>query len=60
MNKLIELLTGEGGILRVRALLAFGLTGTVCFLALSETSVPQEILVLDGTALGFYFAQRAS
>ncbi|KKK61604.1 hypothetical protein LCGC14_3012670 [marine sediment metagenome] len=60
MSRLIELLTGEGGILRVRALLAFGLTGTVCFLALSELPVPEPILILDGTALGFYFAQRAS
>lgn len=60
MEKLATLLTGEGGILRVRALIAFALVGTVCYLFADGQSVPSELLGLTGGAVGFYYGNRSA
>lgn len=60
MDKLATLLTGEGGILRVRALIAFAFVGTVCYLFADGQSVPGELLGLTGGAVGYYFGTRGS
>ena len=58
MQSLTNLLTGEGGLLRVRALLAFAFTGTVCYLFIDGQSVPGELLALVGGSVGYYFGTR--
>ncbi len=60
MDAIKNLLTGEGGLLRVRAILAFTLTGTVCYLFIDGQSVPGELLALAGGTLGYYFGTRGS
>lgn len=60
MEKLVTLLTGEGGLLRVRALITFALVGTVCYLFIDTQTVPGELLALTGGAFGFYFGTRAA
>ena len=59
MSKLVELLTGEGGLLRVRAVIVFAFVGTVCYLFADGQSVPGELLALTGGAVGYYFSTRA-
>ena len=58
MEKVLALLTGEGGVLRVRALIAFAFVGTVCYLFAAELTVPGELLALTGGVLGFYYGTR--
>ena len=59
MNKLIELLTGVGGVLRVRALIAFAFVGTLCYLFIANPeTVPEGLIGLSGTVVGYYFATR--
>ena len=60
MQALTNLLTGEGGLLRVRALLAFGFTGTACYLFIAGTAVPGELLTLVGGTVGYYFGTRGA
>ena len=60
MEKVLTLLTGEGGIFRVRALIAFAFVATVCYLFAAELTVPGELLALTGGVLGHYYATRAA
>ena len=60
MEKVLSLFTGDGGIFRVRALIAFGLVGTCCYLFAAELTVPGELLALTGGVLGHYYATRAA
>ena len=59
MDTFKSMLTGTGGLLRVRALITFALVGTVCYLFIDGQSIPGELLALTGTAFGFYFGTRA-
>lgn len=43
----------------VRALLSLTLVGSTCYLWVTGGIVPDAMLVLDGTALAFYFDTRA-
>lgn len=57
-DKLIDNLTGTGGLARVRSLIALGLVGTFCFLAIDGT-ISAEIFVPIVTAVtGTYFGAR--
>ena len=58
MDALKSLLTGTGGILRVRALLAFAFTFTTCYLFIENGEAPQELLILNAAYLSYYFATR--
>ena len=60
MDKLYEALFGEGGLLRVRAALAFALTGAVIYLFVQDKVVPDTLLTLTGLADGFYFGTRSA
>ncbi len=60
MSKIAELLTGEGGLLRVRAVVTFIFVGTVCYLFADGQEVPSELLGLTGVATGFYFGTRGA
>jgi len=59
MDRLIEALTAAGGILRVRALLAFAFVGTLCGLFISDPAmIPEGLTALTGTVVGYYFGTR--
>ena len=60
MEKVLALLTGEGGVLRVRALIAFAFVATCCYLFADGQTVPGELLALTGGVLGFYYGTRAA
>jgi hypothetical protein len=54
-------LTGTGGLLRVRAALALGLTGIGgAYLLLNQELPPGEFLVLWTAATMFYFGARSN
>lgn len=59
MDTLKDALFGEGGLIRVRAIIAFALTGTLCYLAIDGADVPDWLLGVAGPAIGFYFGTRA-
>ena len=56
--KLIELLVGEGGLLRVRGLLALGTTGAVLAMFLQEIAIPAALLTAWAGIIGVYFGGR--
>ena len=56
--RLIELLVGEGGLLRVRGLLALGTTVTVLTMFATETAIPSELLITWTGIIGIYFGSR--
>ena len=58
MDAIKNLLTGTGGLLRVRALLAFAFTGATVYLFIDGTEVPAELMALTGGAVGYYFGTR--
>jgi len=59
ITKILDGLFGEGGLLRVRALLAFGFTaGGVAFVLLHQTMPPNEYNTLWGVTVTFYFTTR--
>ena len=60
MDSIKNLLTGTGGLLRVRALLAFAFTGTTVYLFVDGTAVPPELMALTGGAVGYYFGTRGA
>jgi hypothetical protein len=57
-DKMFEALFGEGGLLRVRAVLAIGLTATCAVLWLDERTVPDALLATTAAADAYYFAAR--
>jgi hypothetical protein len=60
MEKLYEALFGEGGLLRVRAILAFALTGACIYLFIDDSAVPDTLLTLTAGADAYYFATRGA
>ena len=60
MTALTNLLTGEGGLLRVRALIAFAFVATTCYLFIDGVTPPGELLALTGGAVGYYFGTRGA
>ena len=60
MGALTNLLTGEGGLLRVRALLAFGFSAAAIYLFVDGQPVPGELLALVGGSVGYYFGTRGA
>ena len=60
METLSKLLAGEGGLLRVRALLAFAFAATTCYLFIDGQTPPGELLALTGGAVGYYFGTRGA
>lgn len=58
LKNLVAGLTGTGGLLRVRALLALGITGAVLAMYLQEISIPGELLVAWTGVTGVYFGSR--
>ncbi len=53
-------LTGEGGLLRVRALLAFAFTAATIYLFVDGAEAPPELMTLTGGAVGYYFGTRGA
>lgn len=58
MDRLYDALFAEGGLFRVRALLAFALTGASIYLWVTDGSVPDALLTTTAAADAFYFASR--
>jgi hypothetical protein len=58
MDKAYDALFGDGGLLKVRAILAFMLTGACIFLWIDTGNVPDALLATAGPAIGYYFASR--
>lgn len=58
MKDLVDRLLADGGLLRVRAALALGLTAAGCLMYVNTGSVPSEFLVIWSGALGHYFGSR--
>ena len=59
-DKLFDALFGEGGLLRVRAVLAFALTGASIYLFIDGQSVPDPLLALTSSTVAFYIAGRTA
>ena len=59
-DRLFAALFGEGGLLRVRAGLAFILTGAVVYLWINGDSVPDALLAMASGTVAYYFGNRAS
>lgn len=61
MRNALFVMTGTGGILRVRAILAIGLTAIGgAYLLLNQAMPPGEYNVLWGMGVSYYFATRGS
>ena len=60
LDKLIQLLTAEGGVGRVRALITLGLTGAVISLFVQEKPVPDELLNAWFAVSGLYIGSRVA
>ena len=59
LQNIIASMTGEGGIVRVRALLALGLTAIGgAFLLMELEMPPSEFNILWGSVLAYYFGTR--
>jgi len=57
-EKIVDGLFGEGGILKVRGLLAEGLIGTFCWLAIDGAVAPEVFVPSAVGALAVYFGSR--
>ena len=61
MGSFLQKLQATGGLLRVRAVLALGLTGIGgAFLLIHEAMPPGEFIVIWASATAFYFGNRAA
>ena len=58
MEQIQKWLTGEGGILKVRAWLALGTTGVMLCMWASEIAVSSEQLIIVTAIITHYFAGR--
>ena len=58
-DKIVEYLIGDGGPLRVRAILAEATTATVAYLWIAEKSVPDALVTAWAAIMAFYFATRS-
>ena len=54
-----DTLTGDGGFLRVRAMIALGLTGVVAYLFLVGGTVPDDLMKAWFAATALYFGMRS-
>lgn len=60
IDKITSLLTGVGGLLRTRALLAFGWSGIVGYLFVTGGEVPETLLIINTGVLAYYFGTRGA
>lgn len=59
LQGLIITLTGEGGLLRVRAWIALGMTGIGgAFLLINQVMPPAEFNLMWATSIAYYFGTR--
>ena len=60
VNRLLDGLFGDGGILRVRALIAFALVGTLC-VGFMRGMIEADLFVpISFASTAYYFATRGS
>lgn len=59
-EKITEALFGEGGLLRVRAVLTFGLAAVLCWLTIDGVIDPEVFLGIAAGAVGYYFGTRGA
>ena len=59
-QQLFDALFSDGGLLRVRAVLTFILTGSSVYLFIDGQSIPDPLLALTSGAVAYYFAQRGA
>ena len=59
MTVLDRWLMGTGGVLRVRGLLALGITGAVLFMYVEGTEVPEPVVAIWAGVVAFYFGTRS-
>jgi hypothetical protein len=55
---IVDLLRGEGGLLRARGVLALLFSGTTCYLWATGDPVPAELIAINATVVGVYFGAR--
>ena len=60
MDKILNLIFGEGGLLRVRALIALGLTAVTSFMWVNEIPISGQQELINGIVLAFYFGTRGA
>lgn len=61
LNQFLARLQDEGGLLRVRALLAGSLTGGgIAYLLMNQAMPPGEYNILWGGAVAYYFGTRGN
>ena len=60
MDAIKTLLTGTGGLLRVRAILAFGWSLGTLYLFTNGDAVPVEMLVINTGIVANYFGTRGA
>ncbi|KKL44649.1 hypothetical protein LCGC14_2363570 [marine sediment metagenome] len=59
LQTIFDRLTGDGGFLRVRAMIALALTGVVAYLFLTGGAVPDDLMKAWFAATAFYFGTRS-
>ena len=60
MQQILSWLTGDGGILRVRGMLALLGLGTLSYMAVDGTLAVEVYVGIVGPIVGFYAGQRAA
>lgn len=61
MKQLVsKALFGEGGLIKVRAFLTFGLVAVACYMWLMGKTLSDSQELLTGIAVAFYFGTRAT
>lgn len=60
LRSMLLRLTEEGGFLRVRAVMALGLTGAMIYAFVTDKGVPEELFAAWGIAAAFYFGSRTN
>lgn len=59
-DKIADWLFGDGGILRVRAILTYTLLTLVAYMTFTDEIAPDQLVQLAVMAVSFYFGTRAS
>lgn len=59
-QQLMDALFGDGGLVRVRALLAFSFSAATIYLWVSGDPVPDALLATTTGAVGYYFGSRTA
>ncbi len=60
LDKILSVLFGEGGLFRVRAILALGLTGVTSFMWANEIPISDQQELVNAFVLAFYFGTRGA